>query len=70
MSPSQTKVARGSAVSHTTVYFLAVGAAVLLFTTIALARHPFIVWVDGLMQRIDPKYREVAIWDYQGGRST
>ena len=46
------------------------GAAVLFTTPVALARHPYLVWVDGLMQRIEPKYREVAIWDYQGGRST
>ncbi len=70
MSLLHTKVARESAASPTIFYFIAVTAAVLLFTGVALARHPFIVWVDGLMQRIEPRYREVAIWDYQGGRST
>jgi hypothetical protein len=70
MSLLHTKVAREGAASTTIFCFTAVTTAVLLFTTIALARHPFIVWVDGLMQRIDPKYREIAIWDYQGGRST
>ena len=70
MSPFQTKVARGRAVSLTTVYFLAVGAAVLLFTGVALARHAYLVWVEGLIQRIEPRYREMAIWEYQGGRST
>ena len=47
-----------------------VTAAVVCATTVALARHPFIIWVDGLISRLEPKFREITIWDYEGGTTT
>jgi len=70
MSLLHTKVARQGASSTTIFCFTAVTTAVLLFTGVALARHAYLVWVEGLIQRIEPRYREMAIWEYQGGRST
>ncbi len=45
-------------------------AAILFVTPVALARHPFIIWVDGLIERFEPQYREMIIWDYEGGTTT
>lgn len=45
-------------------------AAMFFATTVALARHPFIIWMDGLIERLEPQYREMIIWDYEGGRTT
>ncbi|MFQ5803367.1 MAG: hypothetical protein ACE5JQ_10785 [Candidatus Methylomirabilales bacterium] len=70
MSPFQAKIARGSAASPTIFFFIAVTVAMLFFTTVALARHSFIVWWDGLIQRIEPRSHMVSIWDYKGGRTT
>jgi hypothetical protein len=70
MSLLHTKVAREGAASTKIFCFTAVTTAVLLFTGVALARHAYLVWVEGLIQRIEPRYREMAIWEYQGGRST
>jgi hypothetical protein len=39
-------------------------------TPVALARHPYILWVDGLIERLEPRCREMIIWDYVGGRTT
>ena len=56
--------------------FIAAGAcilvtvAVVLATTAALARHPYILWVDGLIERLEPHYREMIIWNYEGGTTT
>lgn len=55
---------------------IAAGACILVVTAtcfatpVALARHPFIIWVDGLIERLEPKYQEMIIWDYEGGRTT
>lgn len=45
-------------------------AASLFVANVALARHAFIVWVDGLVQRVEPRYREMSILDYQTGSVT
>jgi hypothetical protein len=47
-----------------------VTAAMFFATPVALARHPFILWMDGLIVRFEPRYREMIIWDYEGGRTT
>jgi hypothetical protein len=48
-----------------------VAAMLLVITTAALAhRRLDDVWMDGLISRVEPKYREIAVWDYQGGVST
>ncbi|MGH7352342.1 MAG: hypothetical protein ACREJJ_08230 [Candidatus Methylomirabilales bacterium] len=49
---------------------ISVAVAVLCITPVALARHPFIIWMDGLIERLEPQYREMIIWDYEGGRTT
>lgn len=46
-----------------------VAAALLLMTTVALARRHDHVWMDGLISRVEPRFREMTIWDYQGGVS-
>lgn len=45
-------------------------AASLFVANVALARHAFIVWVDGLVRRVEPKYREMSILNYQTGSVT
>jgi len=47
-----------------------VTVAVVFATTVALARHPYILWVDGLIERLEPQYREMIIWNYEGGTTT
>jgi len=47
-----------------------VTAAMFFVTPVALARHPFIIWMDGLIERLEPQYREMIIWDYEGGTTT
>ena len=47
-----------------------VNVAVVFATTVALARHPYILWVDGLIERLEPQYREMIIWNYEGGTTT
>ncbi|MFQ5657584.1 MAG: hypothetical protein ACE5G5_08605 [Candidatus Methylomirabilales bacterium] len=42
----------------------------LFITQVALARHAFVVWVDGLVQRVEPTYRELSILDYKTGSVT
>lgn len=40
-------------------------------TTAALAHRRFDdVWMDGLISRVEPEYKEITVWDYQGGVST
>ena len=47
-----------------------VTAAMFFVTPVALARHPFIIWMDGLIERLEPQYREMIIWDYEAGTTT
>ena len=49
---------------------ISVAVATLCITPVALARHPFIIWMDGLIERLEPEYREMIIWDYEGGTTT
>ena len=45
----------------------------LLLLTLAvstLARHPVLDWMEGLVQRVEPQFRELSILDYQRGTST
>lgn len=52
--------------------FLSFAATVLLLAPVALARRHMgdDVWMDGLIRRVEPQYREITLWDYQGGVST
>ena len=54
-----------------------IAAAVFIFvvtslwvTGVATARYAFIVWVDGLVQRVEPTYRDLSILDYKTGSVT
>jgi len=49
---------------------ISVTVAVLCITAVALARHPYLIWMDGLISRLEPKFREITIWDYEGGTTT
>jgi hypothetical protein len=75
LSPFQTKATWESTISGRSRYrkifgFIAVGAVVLCFTAVALAGHPNLVWMDALIQRIEPRSRMLSIWDYRNGRTT
>lgn len=52
--------------------FLVFAATVPLLASAALARRHMgdDVWMDGLIRRVEPQYREITLWDYQGGVST
>ena len=49
---------------------ISVTVVVLCISTVAFARHPYILWVDGLIERLEPQYREMIIWDYEAGTTT
>lgn len=49
---------------------ISVTVAVLCITAVALARHPYLIWVDGLISRLEPEFREMIIWDYEAGTTT
>lgn len=55
---------------HTAGACILVTVAVMSATPVAFARHPFILWMDGLIERFEPQYREMIIWDYEGGTTT
>lgn len=49
---------------------MVVAAAVLFAATVAVARDVHGEWMDGLIRRVEPTFREITIWDYRGGVST
>lgn len=50
--------------------FMSVAAVVVVATTVALGRDWDDEWMDGMIRRVEPQFREITLWDYRGGVST